>query len=83
MTFDRITRDKAYLSFKEFEGHFCLVTRKKKKREIFINVKRKRMLSARFRIKKNKKDENKRQRAYLCAIIILKIYKFIPKISPR
>jgi hypothetical protein len=41
------------------------------------------MLSARFRIKKNKKDEDKRQRAYLFAIIILKIYKFIPKISPR
>jgi hypothetical protein len=36
--------------------------KEKKKREIFINVKRKRMLSARFRIKKNKKDEDKRDK---------------------
>jgi hypothetical protein len=40
------------------------------------------MLSARFRIKKMRIKET-RDRAYLFAIIILKIYKFIPKISPR
>jgi hypothetical protein len=56
--------------------------KEKKKGEIFINVKRKRMLSARFRIKKMRKKET-RDSAYLFAIIILKIYKFIPKLSPR
>jgi hypothetical protein len=40
------------------------------------------MLSARFRIKKMRKKET-RDSAYLFAIIILKIYKFIPKLSPR
>lgn len=52
MTFDRITRDKAYLSFKEFEGHFCLVTRKKKKKRNFHQCKKKKDVIGKVQNKK-------------------------------
>jgi hypothetical protein len=66
MTFDRITRDKAYLSFKEFEGHFCLVTRKKKKKRNFHQCKKKKDVIGKVQNKKDEEKRDKRQRISLC-----------------